>query len=429
MNLNYAQAMEFLNSLPVFTPEAVTTGSRSMNLDSIRILLQRLNNPEKKMKYVHVAGTNGKGSTCAFLSQILTENKIRTGRFTSPALFRFTENICVDGNEIEQEDVGRLMTTVKKEADRMASDGNSYPSEFEITLALAFLYFAEKKCKLVILEAGLGGSMDATNVIESPLLAVFTAISYDHMQLLGSTLTAIAENKAGIIKENTMVLTYPQEPEVMKVLQKACDKTRAVFETVILPEEKDFSDGKQTFYLEGVGELTVFSAADYQPGNASLAVAAALKLKTLGYDISIPAMQRGVMNTRWRGRFEILEEKPAVIADGSHNVQGIEALVRNLQRLFPGKKIYFVVGVFADKQYQQMMDRLLPLAEKFYVITPPSPRALEKEKLCAYLGKQKAVCETVESIPSAVSLAKEAAKTDDVVCICGSLSFHGQIYS
>lgn len=429
MNLNYAQAMEFLNSLPVFTPEAVTTGSRSMNLDSIRILLQRLNNPEKKMKYVHVAGTNGKGSTCAFLSQILTENKIRTGRFTSPALFRFTENICVDGNEIEQEDVGRLMTIVKKEADQMASEGNRYPSEFEITLALAFLYFAEKKCELVILEAGLGGSMDATNVIESPLLAVFTAISYDHMQLLGSTLTAIAENKAGIIKENTMVLTYPQEPEVMKVLQKACKKTGSFLHSVILPEENDFSDGKQTFYLDGVGEFTIVAAADYQPGNASLAVAAALKLKALGYDISISAIQRGVMNTHWRGRFEILEEKPTVIADGSHNVQGIEALVRNLQRLFPGKKIYFVVGVFADKQYQQMMDRLLPLAEKFYVITPPSPRALEKEKLCAYLGKQKAVCEMAESIPSAVLLAKEAAKTDDVVCICGSLSFLGQIYS
>lgn len=429
MNLDYAQAMEFLNSLPVFTPEAVTAGNRSMNLDSIRILLQRLNNPEKKMKYVHVAGTNGKGSTCAFLSRILTENKIKTGRFTSPALSGFTETICVDGSRIEEADVGRLMTVVKKEADGMAEEGIRYPSEFELTLALAFLYFIEKKCELVILETGLGGSMDATNVIENPLLAVFTAISYDHMQLLGNTLASIAEKKAGIIKEQTIVLTCRQKPEVMRVFAQTCEQTKSSLHMAYLPVQTQLQDGKQRFHLNGLGDFLIPFEADYQTGNAALAVSAALLLQEQGYALSMQSIKTGLMHTRLQGRFDLLENNPPVIADGAHNVQGICALVRNLRRFFPEKKIHFVVGVFADKQYNKMMEELFVLAEKFYAITPPSVRALEKEKLCECLTGLGAVCETAESVTDALRRAKEEAKPGGVVCVCGSLSFLGQLYS
>ncbi len=425
MNLSYSQAMDFLGSLPVFTPQAVADKSQVMNLDSIRILLERLHNPQEKLSCIHVAGTNGKGSFCAFLGQILKESRIKTGCFTSPALFRFTETITADGKEIETEAVGRLMTVVKKEADHMAEEGIRYPSEFELTLALAFLYFAEKKCELVILETGLGGSMDATNIIVSPCLAVITSISFDHMQLLGNTLSLIAEKKAGIIKEHTDVLNAPQEAEVMQVLQKACSDRGALLHTAHMPGQVKRHDKMQTFTLDGVGEVSVTSVADYQTENAALAVSAALILEKKGYGISNEAIRKGLVNTRWRGRFEFLGRNPDVIADGAHNIQGIQALARNLHRLYPDKKIHFVTGVFSDKQYRDMMDELLPLAGKFYAITPPSPRALDKEKLSAYLKDKGAVCETAESAEEALIKAKKEA---GVVCVCGSLSFLGQVY-
>ena len=426
MSMDYGQAVEYLKSLPVFSPAAVTAGEQTINLDSIRILLKRLGSPEKKLKYIHVAGTNGKGSFCAFLGQILTESGIRTGCFTSPALRCFTECIRVNGREIEKADTGRLMSAVKEEADGMLLDGYRFPSEFEQMLALALLYFTEQKCALVILETGLGGTCDATNVIPAPELAVITAISFDHMQLLGSTLAAIAAQKAGIIKENTTVLSVPQEPEVMQVFTKVCEKKSSHLYVARSPVQTEGNLEGQTFCIKGLESFWIPFAADYQMENASLAIEAALLLKKNGYPLDMQSIKQGLSDTCWQGRFEIRRTEPPLVVDGGHNVQGARALAGNLRRLFGGRKIYFVTGVFADKQYREMMAEFLPLAAKFFTVTPPSGRALDGGKLAEYLRAQGAWAEPVRSVPLAVSMAEKEAESG-VVCVCGSLSFLAEV--
>ncbi len=425
MSMDYGQAEEYLKSLPVFSPAAVTAGEQTINLDSIRILLKRLGSPEQKLAYIHVAGTNGKGSVCAFLNKILTECGIRTGCFTSPALRSFTECIRVNGAEIEKAAAGRLLSIVKEEAEGMRMDGYRFPSEFEQMLALAFLYFTEQNCALVILETGLGGTSDATNVIPAPELAVITAISFDHMQLLGSTLAAIAAQKAGIIKENTTVLSALQEPEVINVIADACEKTSSVLTIARPPVRTGGNLNGQTFYLKELGSFQIPFAADYQVDNAVLAIEAALQLQKKGYPVDMQSIRQGLLHTRWQGRFEIKRTEPPLIVDGGHNVQGMEALARNLRRLFGGRKIYFVTGVFADKQYREMMAELLPLAAKFFTVAPPSGRALDSKQLAEYLRTQGAAAEPVRSVPLAVSMAEKEA--GNAVCVCGSLSFLAEI--
>lgn len=426
MKFSYEQAMEYLNGLPLFSPAAVAKGEQKINLDAIRELLKRLGSPEKNLKYIHVAGTNGKGSTCAFLRHILTESGIKTGSFTSPVLKSFEEQIRVDGQEIKKEDVGRLMYTVKVEAENMCLEGYPAPSQFEQVLALALLYFNRQECELVILETGMGGTMDATNVIPVPELAVITTISYDHMQVLGNTLEEIAEQKAGIIKEKGAVLVTAQKSGVMRILEERCRQKRAALTVARIPQKTGGNLKGQQFSLDGLGEFQIPFAADYQIQNAALAIEAALFLRKRGYPVSMDTIKSGLCRTRWKGRFEIIQENPVLVVDGGHNVQGAEVLAGNLRRLFPGKNIYFVVGVLADKQYTQMMEQLFPLAGKFYSVTPPSARALDKEILAEYLRTKGAVAEAAESVSSAISEAVQAAGKEGVVCVCGSLSFLAQ---
>ncbi len=420
--MNYQEAVTFLENLPVFEPSKVKSGEQIMGLESLCILLERLGNPERKLRCIHVGGTNGKGSTVAFLRQILIEAGARVGTFQSPAIDHMTEQIRLNGQEVSEEMFARAMTEVRAEA------GDTPPSPFEMLVAAAFLCFVEAQVDYVILEVGLGGDTDATNVIPTPELAILTPISYDHMDLLGATLAEIATHKAGIIKLGGVVLTCPQEPEVMDVLQARCEEVGAELICAEMPscrEKLNYAE-TQHFDLPGYKNLQIALLGTYQTRNAALAVRAAELLNEGNQEnlhrIEESHIREGLLHTRWPARFELIKKNPYVILDGGHNVQGAEVLCESLQYYFPHQKVHFVTGVLADKEYQKMMRMIAPLAEKVYTITPPNPRALSAEDLAAYVRSIGVDAEAFESLEDAVDCALEG----DVICIFGSLYFVGK---
>lgn len=448
--MNYQEAVAFLENLPVFEPSKVKSGEQIMGLESLRALLERLGNPERKLRCIHVGGTNGKGSTVAFLRQILIEAGVRVGTFQSPAIDHMTEQIRLNGQEVSEEMFARAMTEVRAEVENMtevrAEDppvGDTSPSPFEMLVAAAFLCFVEAQVDYVILEVGLGGDTDATNVIPTPELAILTPISYDHMDLLGATLAEIATHKAGIIKPGGVVLTCPQEPEVMDVLQARCEEVGAELICAEMPscrEKLNYAETpshgekqssaeapccgeNQHFDLPGYKNLQIALLGTYQTRNAALAVRAAELLNgRILPRIEESHIRKGLLHTRWPARFELIKKNPYVILDGGHNVQGAEVLCESLQYYFPHQKVHFVTGVLADKEYQKMMCVIAPLAEKVYTITPPNPRALSAEDLAACVRSIGVDAEAFESLEDAVDCALEG----DIICIFGSLYFVGK---
>ena len=409
--MTYEEAAAYFAGIPPFVPRKVKPGEELFNLDLIRVLLMRLGNPEKKIAAVHITGTNGKGSTSAFLTQMLTEGGYKTGLYTSPAMTRITERIRIGLTEIPEAAFAAYAERVRAEAEKMAAAGEGSPSEFEQVTALAFLYFAEEACDIAVIEAGLGGRLDATNVIPAPLLAIFTPVSFDHMEVLGDTLALIAAEKAGIIKLGTgAVLSAPQEEEVLQVL-----KGRAAEMGV-------------PFYAAGVPDIDVSFAGSYQRGNASLA-AAAVRLLADRFPVSEAAVRRGAETMRWPGRYELLQTDPCVIADGAHNAAGVRTLMESLSGQYPGKRFIFITGVLADKQVDEMLDAAAPYAKMFFTVTPDSVRALPAEALCERLRERGLKAEACESAEAAVRRALDAADVSDVICAFGSFYFIGKVRS
>ena len=409
--MTYEEAAAYFAGIPPFVPRKVKPGEELFNLDLIRVLLMRLGNPEKKIAAVHITGTNGKGSTSAFLTQMLTEGGYKTGLYTSPAMTRITERIRIGLTEIPEAAFAAYAERVRAEAEKMAADGEGSPSEFEQVTALAFLYFAEEACDIAVIEAGLGGRLDATNVIPAPLLAIFTPVSFDHMEVLGDTLALIAAEKAGIIKPGTgAVLSAPQEEEVLQVL-----KGRAAEMGV-------------PFYTAGLPDIDVPFAGSYQRDNASLA-AAAVRLLADRFPVSEAAVRRGAETMRWPGRYELLQTDPCVIADGAHNAAGVRTLMESLSGQYPGKRFIFITGVLADKQVDEMLDAAAPYAKMFFTVTPDSVRALPAEALCERLRERGLKAEACESAAAAVRRALDAADVSDVICAFGSFYFIGKVRS
>ena len=412
--MTYEEAAAYFAGIPPFVPRKVKPGEELFNLDLIRVLLMRLGNPEKKIAAVHITGTNGKGSTSAFLTQMLTEGGYKTGLYTSPAMTRITERIRIGLTEIPEAAFAAYAERVRAEAEKMAAAGEGSPSEFEQVTALAFLYFAEEACDIAVIEAGLGGRLDATNVIPAPLLAIFTPVSFDHMEVLGDTLALIAAEKAGIIKPGTgAVLSAPQEEEVLQVL-----KGRA-------------SEMGVPFYAAGVPDGTLRDvpfAGSYQRDNASLA-AAAVRLLADRFPVSEAAVRRGAETMRWPGRYELLRTDPCVIADGAHNAAGVRTLMESLSGQYPGKRFIFITGVLADKQVDEMLDAAAPYAKMFFTVTPDSVRALPAEALCERLRERGLKAEACESAAAAVRRALDAADVSDVICAFGSFYFIGKVRS
>ena len=388
-------------------------------------LLKKMGNPEKKLKFVHIAGTNGKGSTAAMTASILSKAGYRTGLYTSPYIYRFHERIQVDGVEISDEDLTEITEYVKPLADSMAQS----PTEFELVCCIAFEYFYRKECDIVVLEVGMGGAWDATNVIEVPEVAVITNIGLDHTEYLGDTVEKIAETKSGIFKPHGHAVVYRSTPSVEAVYERVCAERdvslrKADFEGLVL---KAHTLEGQVFDCGSRKNLVLPLLGDHQLHNASVVLSIADTLIGEGWKISEQNIYDGIRDVRWPGRFDIVCRKPLFIIDGGHNPQCIEALVKNIRDYLAGKKVIALTGVLADKDYADMYKPVMPLVDRFVCITPPNPRKLEAEQLARYLRQAGAQAQASESILGGVKKAMDLAGEDGVVLCFGSLYSIGGI--
>lgn len=419
--MNYEEAREYLDQ--------VSKGGSVLGLDNMRELLKRLENPQDSLKFVHISGTNGKGSVLAYVSTVFKEAGYRTGRYISPTLFSYREKIQVNERFIGREDLARLTAKVKKIAEEMQSSGIGCPTIFEIETALAFLYFAEQKCDIVILETGLGGALDATNVITTSIMEVITSISMDHMEFLGDTLGKIALQKAGIIKPHTSVVSAMQDVEAMEVIREVCRKKECVCYTVDQEQIKNISYGYegQSFSYKNWNNIKISLMGSYQIKNAALALEAIEVLRKLGYELSDKAVYQGMKKAVWKGRFTVISKEPLIVMDGAHNQAAAEELVRSLKLYYPGKKFYYIFGMFRDKDYRQVIRLTAPLAEHIITVeTPENPRALPAEELKKAVAEVNPSAEAAGSLRMAVNQVMERIDKDSVVVIFGSLSFLGE---
>ncbi len=383
-----------------------------------RELYARLGDPQLGQKFIHVAGTNGKGSCCAMLAEILQCSAYKTGLFTSPHLERYNERIRVNGQEISDGDWNRLRSFVVEKAEGLDT------VEFDIMTAMAFLYFKEQGCELAVLEAGLGGRLDATNVIEDPMLSVISGIGLEHTEILGNTVAEIAFEKAGIIKPGRPVLVQDQSREALDVFRARAAETASEL-SVAKPSElllhSHGFDGQIISYKEH-REIRLRLLGSYQYRNAALVLDASDILKKQGLDISEDAIKKALARVVWPGRFELLSKQPLVILDGAHNPHGAEALAECIKDYMPGAKIHFVMGVLADKDYEKMLSLTAPFAKKFTIVSPDSKRALSAERLKKIIdNKYDIPCETAESAKAGLMAALSGPEPDTPVLIFGSL--------
>lgn len=413
-----------------------------LGLERIRELLERLGRPQDRLKFVHVAGTNGKGSICAYLASILDAAGYRTGMFTSPYIERFEERIRMDGVMISPDELRNVTLAVREHAEAMAEETGDHPTEFELMTAVALEHFARCGCDIVVLEVGLGGRLDSTNVIDAPEACVIARIGLDHTALLGNTLAAIAGEKAGIIKEGSAVVSWPQESEAMAVIEHAAAEHGCELRVPDFAQLEEgairWEDGASPFRSFSYREWTDLRTGilgSYQPQNATVALEVVSVLRGRGWHIPDEAVRAGVARTRWPGRFEIVEggSSPdgfAIVVDGGHNPQGARALADSLAEVFPGRKPVFVIGVLEDKDYPRMLEDVLPLGSAFVCVTPDNPRALPAHKLARairWTGQDLLGCSAcvnpvvARDFEDAIRRARELADPDGLICAFGSL--------
>lgn len=419
--MNYKEARVYLDEVSKY-------GS-VLGLESMRELLRRLGDPQNELKFIHISGTNGKGSVLAYLSTILSGAGYRTGRYISPTLFSYRERIQVDGEYIEKESLACHVTAIAAAAEDMQKAGLPSPTVFEIETALAFLYFKEKRCDIVTLEVGCGGLLDATNVITTTVMEVIASISMDHTDLLGDTLAKIAAQKAGIIKPDTMVVSAQQKSEAAQVIEDTCKEQHCTLQMVDESKISNVHYGAegQTFSYKTWENVAISLAGSYQIKNAALALEGVEALRKLGYALSDQQVREGLLHTAWRGRFTTLRRDPTVIIDGAHNPAAALELKESLERYFPGKTLYFVMGMFKDKDYAQVIDLTAPLARHIITVeTPGNPRAMPARELAEAVGKVNPSVEWADSVAHGVEKALAMAGKEDAVIIFGSLSFLGE---
>ena len=388
-------------------------------------LLRRLGNPEKKLKFVHIAGTNGKGSTAAMTASILQKAGYKVGLYTSPYIYRFNERIQVNAEQIADEDVAAMTEYVKQYAETM----DEKPTEFELVTAIGFEYFARQNCDIVVLEVGMGGALDSTNVIDTPEVAVITNIGLDHTDYLGDTVEKIAETKAGIFKNNGHAVVYRGTPGVEAVYEKVCAERnislkKADFDSLVL---RSHSLEGQVFDCGSRKELFLPLLGDHQLHNASVVLSIADTLIEIGWNISEQNIRDGIRDVSWPGRFDIVGRDPLFIIDGGHNPQCIDALVVNIRDYLKDRKIIALTGVLADKDYGEMYRPMMPYIQEFVCITPPNPRKLDAPELAEHLRRVGAIATPCETIAQGVKTAIEKAGKDGVVLCFGSLYTIGDI--
>ena len=388
-------------------------------------LLERMGNPHHKLKFVHIAGTNGKGSTTAMTASILQKAGYRVGMFTSPCIYEFNERIQVNGQNIPNEDLAEITEFVKP----LAAAMEDHPSEFELVSCIGFEYFVRQKCDIVVLEVGMGGALDSTNVIPVPEVAVLTNIGLDHTEFLGSTLEEIATTKAGIFKEGGSAVLYPSTAGVEKTVERICKERNMRLKKADFGKltSKTHSLEGQTFDYADRKDLFLPLLGDHQLHNAAVVLTIIDTLTEKGWNITEENIREGLKDTFWPGRFQIMRRDPLFIIDGGHNPQCIEALVKNIQDYLADQKVIVLSGVLADKDYGQMYVPVMPYVEEFVCITPPSPRKLEAVELAKHLESKGAKATPCDTIAEGVRLAVEKAGKDGVVLCFGSLYTIGDI--
>ena len=417
--MTYEEALSYIHSI-------CWKGSK-LGLDRTRELLGKLNDPQKELKFIHIAGTNGKGSTAAMLSSILEEAGYRVGLYTSPFINRFNERMQVNHQPIPDEELAALTEYVRPHADAMADS----PTEFELITALAMVWFARQKCDIVVLEVGMGGELDSTNIIDVPEAAVIAAMGLDHVKELGPTMADIARAKAGIIKEGGRVVSYGGNPEADEVIAAVC---RARNASLCQPDFSAIVPGAfglegQTFSYKSWRGLRIPLVGAYQMNNAAVVLETVEVLRQRGWSVSDEAVRQGLADTRWPARFEVLRRDPVFIVDGGHNPHGIRATAESLSRLFPGRKITFVTGVMADKDVEHILGLIVPLAEQFFTVRPDNPRAMDAGELARRIEAMGAKATACASVQDGVDRAIQAEGPHGVACALGSLYMSGEVRS
>ena len=398
-----------------------------LGLDTMRHLMAKLNNPQDKVKFIQVAGTNGKGSTAAYLTSILSEAGIKVGRYTSPAVFSSTEQYFACGSCISESEYAKGVTAV---AEAAASLDGETPTAFEQETALAFWYFAQKGCELAILEAGLGGDMDATNIVTTTVCSIITSISMDHCRILGNKISEIAAHKAGIIKPGAPVICIEQKEDAMEPIRAAAKAADTPLYEVHRDEVRQiFSDKRESIvFFREFENLHLKMLGSCQPENAALAVQAASVLSR-SYPIEKKHIYEGIEKTRWGGRFELHSGSPDIILDGAHNPDGIRCLRESVNQMFGAVPICYVCGVLADKDYEKEIEILFGRASNVFTVTPPSPRAMKSTDLKAAIKKRFSQLKVISfDSEDDIEKAMEAAVSqNNPVVVCGTLTILARV--
>ncbi len=416
--MNYTEALEYIHS--------ISWTFCKPGLERIGELCKKLGDPQKDLKFIHVAGTNGKGSFCSMLNSILLESGMHVGLYTSPYIRFFNERMCVDGNPIENEELAELCDYIKPIADSM----DDKPTEFELITAIAFEYFKRHKCDVVILEAGMGGRLDSTNIIRQPLLSVITGIAFDHTAFLGDTVEKIAAEKAGIIKDASPILYGGTDISARAVISLQAEKVGSEFFEV---DYKKLSNIRTT--LDGTifdygkyDDIEIKLLGMYQPKNAAVVINAVEILRKNGINITDTQLRNGLKKAKWQGRFEIISKEPLIIFDGAHNPQGISSAVESIRTYFGDKKVYLLTGVLRDKDYTAIAKDLSMVASKAFTITPDNPRALSSYEYAETLKNAGIDAKAFEKLQDALFEGIKAAIQNETPLVClGSLYVYSSL--
>lgn len=410
-----------------YIEEVSQTGS-ILGLENIQNLMQELGDVQEQLRILHIAGTNGKGSTGAFIESVLIEAGYRVGRYTSPAVFEPFEVWRINRENISLERYLECLEQVKNACERMLEKGMCQPTVFEVETALAFVYFYQEKCDYVLLEVGMGGETDATNLITKPVCSVFTSISRDHMQFLGDSLTEIARVKAGIIKEGCpVVATGNQNPEVLQILREVSTERNAKF---IVADGAEIATamvgvGGIGYRHKKAGQIHLSMSAHYQIENSDLAITVCMEVLNIRSEI----IRKGIDKAKWPGRFEQISRSPFVVIDGAHNEDAAKKLAEVIRNYFTKQRITYIIGVLADKEHAKMLEVMLPYAHRIYTVTPPNKRALDGAVLAEVVsnfGKEAVYCKSIRE--AAVLAVKDVRMGEtEIIIAFGSLSYLAEL--
>lgn len=416
--MNYEESLAYI--------EQLNTRGIALGLERMTMLMDLLGNPQEQIRCIHVAGTNGKGSVCAFMDSVLQQAGLCVGRYTSPTLYAYLERFQINGSYMEEAVFAQLLTQVRAACEIMAQHNQDLPTVFEVETAVAFLYFQQQQCDYVLLETGMGGRLDSTNIIKAPILSVITSVSMDHTALLGDNLRDIAGEKAGIIKPGSAVVIAPQEPEAMEVLLEKCseyDITPVIADLAQLTCEAWSLQG-QVFSYKNRKHISIALLGDYQRINAITAIEALGQLQGLEPSLTDAAIEAGILMARWPGRFELIGQKPLFIVDGAHNPAGAQALADTIKRIPKEtyRKCWLLMGVFRDKEYRAIGSIVSDCGDTLICFQPPGDRGLKADILAEAMKAYYTEIVITQAAADAVQYVLEHAAEDDMIVSFGSLS-------